>query len=73
MRFINKVLIWFLLPTSSFGLSELKTKQDITKIRYLSNNGTVTYYQKTSGELQMSTNYNFKNVFKGSKNTECRE
>ena len=72
MRFINKVLIWFLLPTSSFGLSELKTKQDITKIRYLSNNGTVTYYQKTSGELQMSTNYNFKNVFKGSKNTEYK-
>lgn len=46
------------------ALEELKTKQAINKLRYISNNGKITYYQKNSGELQMSTNYNFANLIK---------
>ena len=71
MRFIKFILpICFISTGYTAKLPEFKTKQDISKIKYISPGGTYTFYQKTSGDLQQSTNYNFKNIFKASKNTE---
>lgn len=70
MRFISKVFICF--PLIAFGLPELKTKQAIQNIRYISQDGLVTYYQKSSGHLQFATNYNFQTVMKLEKNTEYK-
>lgn len=67
MRFISFLLLF---PTIAFGLDEFITKQSINKIRYISKDGKVTYYQKTSGELQLSTNYKFANIIKGKKHTQ---
>lgn len=68
MRFISFLFVF--IATQVFALDELKTKQSLSKIRYISNDGKVTYYQKYSGELQMSTNYNFANLIKKNKNTQ---
>lgn len=69
MLFIK--LLVFLVPLIANGkLPELQTKQAIHKIRYISENGKVTYYQKDSGEFQMSTNYNFANLLKLKSNTQ---
>ena len=70
MRFISKVLMCF--PLIAYGLPELKTKQAIQNIRYISQDGLVTYYQKSSGHLQFATNYNFQTVMKSEKNTEYK-
>lgn len=51
-------------------LPELKTKQSIKNIRYISNDGKVTYYQKSSGQLQFSTNFDFVNVMEAPKNSD---
>ena len=67
MRFISFLL---LLPSICHGLDEFITKQAINKIRYISKDGKVTYYQKNSGELQLSTNYKFANIIKGKKRTQ---
>lgn len=48
---------------------EFKTKQSLSNIRYISPDGKLTYYQKLSGTLQLSTNYNFKTILKNPKNT----
>ncbi len=71
MHSINILLyiLFFTFPAYS-QLPEFKTKQDIHKIRYISPKGTYTFYQKTSGELQLSTNYNFKNIFQASKGSD---
>jgi hypothetical protein len=67
MRFIKLIL---LIPSICYGLDEFVTKQAINKIRYISKDGKVTYYQKNSGELQLSTNYKFANIVKGKKRTQ---
>lgn len=63
MRFI-KAFVLLCLSTSLFALEELQTKQAIHKIKYISKDGKITYYQKESGEFQMSTNFNFSNLLK---------
>ena len=40
------------------------TKQDIRNIRYISLDGSMTYYQRSNGSLQVSTNYNVREVIK---------
>lgn len=62
MHYIKIILL--ILPLISHALDELKTKQTVNKLRYISEDGKITYYQKNSGELQMSTNYNFANLLK---------
>ena len=43
----------------------LSTKQDITNMRFLSSDGKFTYYQRRSGDLLLSTNYEVKETLKG--------
>lgn len=79
MPSINRIILIFtLIPIFSFAqeerltekLPELKTKQSIKNIRYISKDGKVTYYQKSSGQLQYSTNFDFVNVMDAPKNTD---
>jgi len=73
MRYI-KVLSLFILA-SSYSIStfaklpELKTKQTLKNIRFISNDGKYTYYQQNNGELQISTNYSNESVLKKKKLT----
>lgn len=53
-------------------LPELTTKQDIRNIRYVSSDGKFTYYQRTNGSLQFSTNYDVKEVLKLSPQTNYK-
>ena len=46
-------------------LPQLLTKQAINNIRFLSNDGKFTYYQKRSGSLLYSTNYQIHEMLKG--------
>ncbi|MEE2670869.1 MAG: hypothetical protein VYA54_04130 [Bdellovibrionota bacterium] len=68
MRFISKIVSLFLV-VNVWALPELKTKQSVKNIRYISQDGKVTYYQKNSGQLQYSTNYDFISVMEKPKNT----
>ncbi|MBC7539263.1 MAG: hypothetical protein H7281_10610 [Bacteriovorax sp.] len=45
-------------------LPELLTKQAVNNIRFLSNDGKFTYYQKRSGSLLFSTNYKVQEMLK---------
>jgi hypothetical protein len=42
---------------SEIKLTEFITKQDKRNIRYIDNEGTITYYQRSNGSLQLATNY----------------
>lgn len=53
-------------------LPELTTKQDINNIRFVSSDGKFTYYQRTNGSLQFSTNYAVKEVIKLAPHTNYR-
>lgn len=66
-----KLLAVFLLMTSvaNAKLPELKTKQALTNIRFITSDGKYTYYQQNNGDLQLSTNYSNELVIKGKKNT----
>lgn len=75
MALKNKIfyhIIWLILANSlSFEvrakivLPELLTKQSVSNIRFLSQDGKFTYYQKRSGSLLYSTNYKVQEVIKG--------
>jgi hypothetical protein len=75
MALKNKIfyhIIWLILASSlSFEvkakiiLPELLTKQSVSNIRFLSQDGKFTYYQKRSGSLLYSTNYKVQEVIKG--------
>ncbi len=51
-------------------LPELMAKQAINNIRFLSQDGKYTYYQKRSGSLLFSTNYKVQEMLKGEMGTE---
>ncbi len=66
------VLLSTLFYNTIYGKSNLPkliTKQELNKIRFISNTGKFTYYQNRSGELMFSTNYSVKVALKGNKNT----
>ncbi len=65
-----KFIFLFICINISYAQVELQTKQAINKIRYITKDGKITYYQKNSGEFQMSTNYSFATVIKKEKNTQ---
>ena len=65
MQFIRRAITFFFLGYSTvYSVVELKTKQETSKIKNISKNGKITYYQKSSGELHVSTNYNFEVLLK---------
>lgn len=82
MRFINKTLLLLLSAAlASFAgengqnaqtkeLPLLKAKQSLENIRFISKDGKYTYYQRRSGDLQLSTNYSNEQVLDGKKLTE---
>ncbi len=51
-------------------LPELLAKQAVTNIRYLSQDGKFTYYQKRSGSLLFSSNYKVIEMMKGALGTQ---
>lgn len=46
-------------------LPELATKQSIDSLRFISYNGKFTYYQRRTGQLNLSTNYRVDPILKG--------
>lgn len=54
------------------GLPQLITKQDINNIRFISDDGRFTYYQRRSGDLLLSTNYSVDAIVQNPPNTQYR-
>ena len=66
------VLIYFLFACPAYTktlLPEFITKQDASNLRFVSRDGKFTYYQRRSGALLMSTNYNVKKILQGKMNS----
>ncbi|MBY0415835.1 MAG: hypothetical protein K2Q18_16810 [Bdellovibrionales bacterium] len=76
MALKNKIIAIFILLNASFAseakiiLHELLTKQAVGNIRFLSQDGKFTYYQKRSGSLLFSTNYKVIEFLKGKVGTQ---
>lgn len=80
MSFINKFFLLSLIFNWGLALSQakpemsglpvLKAKQALDNIRFISSDGKFTYYQRRSGDLQISTNYSNELVLEGPKFTE---
>lgn len=70
--FINLIIILLLIHKAypAIILPELLTKQAVTNIRFISQDGKFTYYQKRSGSLLFSTNYKVQEIMKGAIGTE---
>lgn len=49
---------------------EFLTKQDVSNIRFLSEDGKITYYQTVNGDLYLSTNYSVQEILKGKRNDQ---
>ncbi len=66
MVYLSSLLVFLSLLPSSFSreLPILTTKQDIKNIRFISSDGKFTYYQRSNGSLQFSTNYKVTPVIK---------
>ena len=68
---LNKVIVTFFIMISSvvaiteIDLPEISTKQSISNLRYISRDGKLTYYQRRSGSLLLSTNYEVDEILKG--------
>lgn len=68
LKFSFLPFIWISLLYAA-PLPELATKQDVTNIRYITRDGRFTYYQRRSGDLLLSTNFNVKEVLKAQMGT----
>jgi hypothetical protein len=69
---LKNSLILLLLSIHCFGkeFPELLAKQNNENLRLISRDGKYTYYQKKSGSLHFSTNYNVQDVLKGPPGTQ---
>ncbi|MBT3981097.1 MAG: hypothetical protein HOE90_07065 [Bacteriovoracaceae bacterium] len=71
MDFIKTFVITALAIASNCGHTKeskpkvLSTKQDISRIRFITGDGKFTFYQRKSGPLYVSTNYAVKKVLDG--------
>lgn len=76
LNFLCSIACLGLLTCSAHASKEelpvLTTKQDIRNIRYVSSDGKYTYYQRTNGSLQFSTNYKVTEVLQKEPNTEFK-
>jgi hypothetical protein len=68
------ILISTLCATNAeeIKLPVLTTKQDIRNIRYITSDGKFTYYQRSNGSLQFSTNYKVTEVLKRTEHTDYK-
>ena len=67
-----KALVIFAIATASFAkieLSPLITKQTPGRMRYVSNNGKISFYQKRNGSLAFATNFNVSEILTGPSKT----
>ena len=62
----------FLVKAEEIKLPILTTKQDIRNIRYITSDGKFTYYQRSNGSLQFSTNYKVTEVLKKEEHTDFK-
>ena len=75
MHYLSSLLILFTISAlaqekESKTLPVLKTKQSLNNIRFISSDGKITYFQRRSGDLQLSKNYLNFDVIKSEKFTE---
>lgn len=63
------MMIFFLSVSALGKLNPLIAKQSIGRIRYLSENGRISIYQKRNGELSLSTNFSVDTILAGSEFT----
>ncbi len=60
------LLLTIFFSESAFGkLNPLITKQDVGRMRYLSEDGSLSIFQRRNGELSLSTNYAVDAILKG--------
>lgn len=57
-------------PFSELYLATINTKQALENIRFISNDGDITYFQKNSGSLYVSKSYSTKQIFQDIKFTQ---
>mgnify|MGYP000571999213 CR=1 FL=1 len=71
---LSKILVVSMILISTFALEkslpEISTKQSINNLRYISADGRFTYYQRRSGSLLLSTNYDVEEVLKSDVGTQ---
>ncbi len=60
-----KISILFLSMNLFAELNPLVTKQQIHRVRYISEDGKISYYQKRNGSLVFATNYAVKTILEG--------
>ena len=75
MPFIRAIILNFLISflfmtLAHAKLEEIKTKQAINNIRFISKNGKMTYFKNQSGSLKVSFNYQISEIFKSEKYTD---
>lgn len=77
MHYLGKLTFFLIIfHTTLFAqelkesLPVLKTKQSLNNIRFISSDGKLTYFQRRSGDLQLSKNYLNYEVLKNEKFTE---
>lgn len=72
--YLKNSILLFLISFNLFAQSklppELLTKQAIQNIRFISDDGKVTYFQKDSGGLSITTNYQTTEIVKEKPNTQ---
>jgi hypothetical protein len=70
----NLIFLFSILNFSAFAaapnLPELLTKQLVNNIRYFSDDGTITYFQKSSGTLNVTHHYQTWELVKSGKETQ---
>ncbi|WP_372654597.1 hypothetical protein [Halobacteriovorax sp.] len=69
------IVLFFLLITSvsaEVKLPEISTKQATNNLRFISKDGKFSYYQRRSGSLLLSTNYNVEEVLKGKEGSQYK-
>jgi hypothetical protein len=74
MALKNSLIIFFILQLANAEakniLPELIAKQSTNNIRLISQDGKLTYYQKKSGSLFLSTNYKVSELIKGAADSQ---
>lgn len=70
MHFSVSIIFFLITGFAHAKLQVLKTKQSLNNIRFISSDGKLTYFQRRSGDLQLSKNYKNFEVMKRPSHTE---
>lgn len=69
-RYVAIFIIFIGSCLGEINLPEMATKQATNNLRFISNDGKFSLYQRRSGSLLLSTNYNVEEVLKGKEGTQ---